>query len=45
VLINIYRKLLEKIAERQYDVFTTKIRLTATEKLRVLGRGFLQRIT
>jgi phytoene synthase len=45
VLINIYRKLLEKIAERQYDVFSAKVSLTVTEKLRVLGRGFLQRIT
>ena len=45
VLINIYRKLLEKIAERQYDVFTAKVSLTVSEKLRVLGKGFLQRIT
>ncbi|MFZ0321059.1 MAG: phytoene/squalene synthase family protein [Candidatus Sulfotelmatobacter sp.] len=45
VLVNIYRKLLEKIAERQYDVFTGKITLTVTEKLRILGKGFLQRIT
>jgi 15-cis-phytoene synthase len=45
VLINIYRKLLEKIAARQYDVFTAKVTLTVTEKLRVLGKGFLQRIT
>jgi phytoene synthase len=45
VLINIYRKLLEKIAERQYDVFSAKVSLTVSEKLRVLGRGFLQRIT
>jgi len=45
VLINIYRKLLEKIAERQYDVFSGKITLTVTEKLRILGKGFLQRIT
>jgi 15-cis-phytoene synthase len=45
VLINIYRKLLEKIAGRQYDVFSGKITLTVSEKLRVLGRGFLQRIT
>ncbi|HTC49591.1 MAG TPA: phytoene/squalene synthase family protein [Candidatus Aquilonibacter sp.] len=45
VLINIYRKLLEKIAASQYDVFTGKISLTVTEKLRVLGKGFLQRIT
>src|SRR3984885_4955399 len=45
VLINIYRKLLEKIAERQYDVFSGKISLTVSEKLRILGKGFLQRIT
>jgi 15-cis-phytoene synthase len=45
VLINIYRKLLEKIAERQYDVFTGKISLTVGEKLRVLAKGFLQRLT
>jgi phytoene synthase len=45
VLINIYRKLLEKIAARQYDVFNGKITLTVREKLRVLGQGFLQRIT
>jgi phytoene synthase len=45
VLVTIYRKLLEKIAERQYDVFSGKVSLTVSEKLRVLGRGFLQRLT
>ena len=45
VLVNIYRKLLEKIAARQYDVFSGKITLTVPEKLRVLAKGFLQRIT
>jgi phytoene synthase len=45
VLVNIYRKLLEKIAERQYDVFSGKVSLTVGEKLRILGKGFLQRIT
>jgi phytoene synthase len=45
VLVNIYRKLLEKIADRQYDVFSGKISLTTGEKLRILGKGFLQRIT
>jgi 15-cis-phytoene synthase len=45
VLINIYRKLLEKIAERHYDVFSGKVSLTVTEKLRILGKGFLQRLT
>jgi phytoene synthase len=45
VLVNIYRKLLEKIAGHQYDVFSGKISLTVSEKLRILGKGFLQRIT
>jgi phytoene synthase len=45
VLVNIYRKLLEKIALRQYDVFSGKISLTVSEKLRVLGKGFWKRLT
>ena len=45
VLITIYRSLLEKIAEKQYDVFTAKVSLSRWEKLRVLGKGCLKRIT
>ncbi len=45
VLVTIYRRLLEKIAEKQYDVFTAKVSLTTSEKLRILGKGFLKRIT
>jgi phytoene synthase len=45
VLVTIYRSLLEKIAEKQYDVFTAKVGLSRWEKLRVLGKGFLQRVT
>jgi len=45
VLVNIYRKLLGKIAANQYDVFHGKVSLTVSEKLRVLTRGFLQRLT
>ncbi len=45
VLIAIYRALLEKIAARGYDVFHGKIRLTVREKLTILGRGLIQRIT
>jgi phytoene synthase len=44
VLVRIYRRLLEKIAERQYDVFSAKVSLTVWEKSRILGRGFLQRL-
>ena len=45
VLITIYRRLLEKIAERQYDVFNGKVSLTVSEKLRILGKGFFKRLT
>ncbi len=45
VLVNIYRSLLEKIAVKQYDVFTAKVSLTSWEKLRILGKGFLRRLT
>jgi 15-cis-phytoene synthase len=45
VLITIYRSLLEKIAQKQYDVFSGKVTLSTWEKLRVLARGFLKRLT
>ena len=45
VLVSIYRSLLDKIALRQYDVFTGKISLTTFEKLSILGKGFLKRLT
>ncbi|MGB7130520.1 MAG: phytoene/squalene synthase family protein [Candidatus Sulfotelmatobacter sp.] len=45
VLVNIYRALLEKIAAREYDVFTAKVGLTVTEKLRILAKAFWQRLT
>jgi 15-cis-phytoene synthase len=44
VLITIYRTLLERIAEKQYNVFTAKIALSRSEKLRILGKGFLKRL-
>jgi 15-cis-phytoene synthase len=44
VLVTIYRRLLEKIAEKQYDVFTAKVSLSTWEKLRILGKGFLKRM-
>jgi phytoene synthase len=45
VLVTIYRRLLERIAEKQYDVFTAKVGLSRWEKLRILGKGFVKRIT
>lgn len=45
VLVEIYSRLLKKISEHNYDVFTERVRLTFWEKLRVLSRGFLLRLT
>jgi phytoene synthase len=45
VLCTIYRRLLEKIAEKQYDVFAAKVSLSTWEKLRILGQGFMKRLT
>ncbi len=45
VLVNIYRSLLEKIAVKQFDVFTAKVSLSSWEKSRILGKGFLRRLT
>ena len=44
VLMTIYRRLLEKIANRQYDVFRSKISLTMSQKLTILGKGLLKRL-
>jgi 15-cis-phytoene synthase len=44
VLVTIYRRLLEKIAEKQYDVFSAKVSLSTWEKVRILGKGFLKRV-
>jgi phytoene/squalene synthetase len=45
VLITIYQRLLEKIAQRQYDVYSERVRLTKFEKFSVLVKGFLRRLT
>ena len=44
VLITIYRRLLEKIAAKDYDVFGERIRLTVPEKLGVLSKGIVKRL-
>jgi 15-cis-phytoene synthase len=45
VLVTIYRRLLEKIAERGYDVFRHRVRLTKAEKVSILTRGLARRFT
>jgi 15-cis-phytoene synthase len=45
VLVTIYEKLLGKITRRNFDVYGGRIRLTTFEKMKVLGKGFVKRLT
>jgi phytoene synthase len=45
VLMTIYRRLLDKIALREYDVFSAKVSLTVREKFGILIKGFLKRLS
>jgi 15-cis-phytoene synthase len=44
-MVEIYRRLLERIAERNYDVFSERVALSTGEKLAILAKGFLKRLT
>ena len=44
VLVTIYRRLLEKISDRKYDVFGKKISLSFREKVVILGKGLVKRL-
>ena len=44
VLITIYRRLLEKIAANDYDVFAQRVRLSVPEKVGVLTKGIVKRL-
>ncbi len=41
-LVEIYRRLLEKIIARDYDVFSQRVSLSAAEKLQVMAKAFLR---
>jgi len=43
-LMTIYRRLLEKIASRNYDVLNERARLTTAEKTKILAQGLWRRI-
>ena len=43
-LTTIYRQLLEKIAARNFDVFTERVRLTTSEKTKILFKGLWRRV-
>jgi len=45
VLVNIYRRLLDKIEMCDYHVFGKRVRLTVLEKSTILGKGFLKRLS
>jgi len=44
VMVAIYRRLLERIAEKNYDVLRERVRLSGTEKMSILGRGIIKSI-
>ncbi len=43
-LVQIYSRLLDKIARRNYDVFSRRISLSVPEKLSILAQGFFRRL-
>jgi phytoene synthase len=44
-LVEIYHRLLDRIAARQYDVFSERVSLSTAEKLAILAKGFVRRLT
>ena len=42
VMVTIYRRLLDRIAERKFDVLRGRVRLSSPEKLAILGSGMLK---
>jgi len=44
VMVTIYQRLLERIAEKNYDVLHERVRLSGGEKMRILGRGIIQSV-
>jgi phytoene synthase len=43
-LVEIYHRLLDRIASRQYDVFSQRVSLSTAEKLGILAKGFVRRL-
>src|SRR5512146_509456 len=44
-LVTIYHRLLDRMVERQYDVYSRRIRLSGLEKSGILFKGFLKRLS
>ena len=43
-LVEVYSALLDKIAARNYDVFSERVQLKTSEKLKILARGAVRRV-
>jgi phytoene synthase len=43
-LVTVYRRLLDRISQRGYDVFSSRVHLSTSEKLGILAKGFLRRL-
>ncbi len=43
-MVNVYRGILDKIEQKDYDVFSERVRLTSPEKLKIMAKGFLKRL-
>ena len=44
VIVTIYRSLLDRIAERRYDVLSRRVSLSAREKFAILARGIMKSV-
>ena len=44
-LVEIYRRLLDRIEARGYDVFSERVKLSTGEKVGILAKGFVRRLT
>jgi phytoene synthase len=44
-LVEIYHRLLDRIAARQYDVFTERVSLNTAERVGIFAKGFVRRLT
>jgi len=43
-LVNVYRGLLDKIELKDYDVYGERVKLTTSEKLRIMAKGMVKRL-
>jgi phytoene synthase len=43
-MVEIYRGILDRIEQRQYDVFKERVRLSLGDKLKILAKGFGKRL-